>query len=115
MRAVSSRLLGIAAANAQIVADGAYTAENGSRLVIGPALDAAIAGSVSHPPEGPAEATGARVAAVREGAPTTTSGADAAGDRPTTFEVKAEDSLQAARRLRRDGAGRIAVLNFASA
>lgn len=88
---------GIAAVNAQIVADGAYTTDGGARVVVGPALEAAISGTVSHPPNGlidvPHMATGHQ----------------------TSFEVTAEDSLQAARRLHLAGADRIAVLNFASA
>jgi uncharacterized protein (TIGR02452 family) len=62
---------------------------------VGPAVDAAVAGTVSHPPDGPVEYT-------------------AAGHR-TRFEVTAEGSLQGAGRLHREGGERIAVLNFASA
>ncbi|MGI5170965.1 TIGR02452 family protein [Spirillospora sp. CA-253888] len=94
---MSKRLRGIAAANEQIVADGEYTTDDGATVVVGPALEAAISGTVSHPPSGlidvPPAATGHR----------------------TSFEVTAEDSLQAARRLHLAGADRIAVLNFASA
>jgi len=88
-------LRGIADVNARIVADGEYTAEDGTAVVIRPALDAAIAGTVSHPPDGPL------------GHP--------AGTARTAFEVTAEGSLQGAARLHREGHERIAVLNFASA
>jgi uncharacterized protein (TIGR02452 family) len=92
---MSSRLRGIADANARIVAAGEYTTDDGTVVVVKPALDAAVAGTVSHPPDGSIEHA-------------------AAGHR-TSFEVTAEGSLQGAGRLHRDGAGRIAVLNFASA
>lgn len=92
---MSSRLRGIADINARIVADGEYTADDGTTVVIGPALGAAVAGTVSHPPDGTIE--------------------HAAGRRRTSFEVTAEGSLQGAGRLHRDGRERIAVLNFASA
>ncbi|MFB9838719.1 TIGR02452 family protein [Actinoallomurus acaciae] len=92
---MSSRLREVAAVNARIVADGAYTAGDGTRVVVRSALDAAVGGTVSHPPEGALTAP-------------------ADGHRPA-FEVTAEDSLGAARRLRLAGDGRIAVLNFASA
>ncbi len=59
-------------------------------------LDAAIAGTVSHPPDGPLDPP--REASAR-----------------TTFEVTAENSLEAARRLHLAGEDGIAVLNFASA
>jgi uncharacterized protein (TIGR02452 family) len=85
----------IAAVNAQIIADGRYTCEDGTVVVVGPALEAAVSGTVSHPPDGLIEVP---YAANR-----------------TSFEVTGEDSLQAARRLHRAGAARIAVLNFASA
>lgn len=88
---------GIAAVNAQIVADGEYTTDDGAVVVVGPALRAAVSGTASHPPDGlidvPHTATGHR----------------------TSFEVTAEKSLQAARRLHVAGARNIAVLNFASA
>jgi uncharacterized protein (TIGR02452 family) len=95
MRRMSSRLRDIADVNARIVAAGEYTADDGSLVVVGPAVDAAVAGTVSHPPDGPVEYT-------------------AAGHR-TRFEVTAEGSLQGAGRLHREGGERIAVLNFASA
>ncbi|MEV0381142.1 TIGR02452 family protein [Nonomuraea sp. NPDC050643] len=94
---MSTRLRRFAAVNAQIVADGAYTADDGTRVAVGPALAAAISGTRSHPPGEPIDV------------PVTATG------RRTVFEVTAEGSLQAARRLHLEGAGRIAVLNFASA
>ncbi|MCO5984831.1 TIGR02452 family protein [Actinoallomurus spadix] len=108
---MSARLRRYADDNARIVADGAYTTADGTVVVIGPALEAAMAGTVGHPPDGPIPPPAA-----------------GAGHR-TRFEVTAEGSLQAARRLHDtgdgtgsdngdgtgSGAGRIAVLNFASA
>ncbi|MFC9970893.1 TIGR02452 family protein [Spirillospora sp. NPDC127200] len=88
---------GIAAANEQIVADGEYTTDDGARVVVAPALEAAVSGTVSHPPSGLIDV------------PRTVAG------QQTSFEVTAEDSLRAARRLHLAGADRIAVLNFASA
>lgn len=85
----------IAAANQRIVADGRYTTDDGTVVTVGPALEAAIAGTVSHPPDGPISVPETRCR--------------------TSFEVTGETSLQAAHRLRLDGAARIAVLNFASA
>jgi uncharacterized protein (TIGR02452 family) len=93
---VSTRLRRYAADNARIVADGRYTTADGTVVVVGPALQAAMAGTVGHPPDAPIP-------------PPT-----GAGHR-TRFEVTAEGSLRAARRLHRAGGGRIAVLNFASA
>jgi uncharacterized protein (TIGR02452 family) len=94
---VSKGLRGIAAINERIVADGEYTADDGTTVVVGPAVRAAVSGTVSHPPDGPIEV------------PPTASG------HRTSFEVTAEGSLEAARRLHLAGAERIAVLNFASA
>ncbi|WP_460346910.1 TIGR02452 family protein [Actinoallomurus acanthiterrae] len=94
---MSSRLRRYAADNAQIAADGRYTMPDGTVVVVGPALEAATAGTVSHPAD-------ERIA------PPPPQG----GDR-TRVEVTAEGSLQAARRLHLTGTGRIAVLNFASA
>jgi uncharacterized protein (TIGR02452 family) len=88
-------LRGIADVNARIVADGEYRADDGTTVVIGPALDAAVAGTVGHPPDGPIEYEPAA--------------------RRTAFEVTDEGSLQGAGRLHREGGERIAVLNFASA
>ncbi|MGP4097874.1 TIGR02452 family protein [Nonomuraea sp. KM90] len=93
------RLREIADANAEIVDTGGYTTGDGDLVVVGPALKAAIDGTVSYAPDArfdpPAPRPGLR----------------------TSFEVTAEGSLQAARRLHLDpgGEGRVAVLNFASA
>jgi len=92
-----SRLRGIAADNARIIADGEYTTDDGTKAVVGPALQAAISGTVSHPPEGPGFNPRSET-----------------GD-GTSYEVTGEGSLHAARRLHLAGAERIAVLNFASA
>ncbi|MEO3756341.1 TIGR02452 family protein [Streptomyces sp. B6B3] len=94
---MSRRLRGIAAANAQIVADGQYTTDDGAVVVVGPALETAISSTVSYSPDGPIDVP------------------DRATSHQTSFEVTAEGSLQAARRLYLEGADRIAVLNFASA
>ncbi|GAA4190950.1 TIGR02452 family protein [Streptosporangium oxazolinicum] len=87
---------GIADVNARIIAEGEYSTDDGT-VVVGPALRAALSGTASHPADGyidvPRPTTGHR----------------------TSFQVTAEGSLQAARRLHLAGAGRIAVLNFASA
>ncbi|MEW1846270.1 TIGR02452 family protein [Nonomuraea angiospora] len=93
---MGNRLSGVATVNERIAADGHYTAEDGTFVTVGPALAAAIAGTVSHPPDEPIAAP-------------------ATGGHRTSFEVTAEGSLQAARRLHLAGAERIAVLNFASA
>ncbi|MFC4116338.1 TIGR02452 family protein [Nonomuraea zeae] len=93
---MSTRLRQIAAANARIVADGAYPADDGTLVAVGPALAAAMAGTRSHPPDEPVDVPAQ------------------AGHR-TVFEVTGEGSLQAARRLHLERAERIAVLNFASA
>ncbi|MET7336717.1 TIGR02452 family protein [Nonomuraea sp. NPDC005650] len=93
---MGNRLSGIAAVNGRIAADGRYTAADGTLVTVGAALEAAIAGTVSHPPDEPIAVPAA------------------AGHR-TSFEVTAEGSLQAARRLHLAGAERITVLNFASA
>lgn len=92
---MGSRLRAIADANARIVAAGEYTTDDGTVVVVRPALDAAVSGTVSHPPDGFLERT--------------------PGGHRTSFEVTAEGSLQGAGRLHRDGAERVAVLNFASA
>ncbi|MFF3441139.1 TIGR02452 family protein [Streptosporangium sp. NPDC002721] len=94
---MSRRLRGIAAVNERIAAEGEYPADDGT-VVVGPALKAALSGTVSHPADGHID--------VPHPAP---------DHRRTSFEVTAEGSLQAALRLHLAGAGRIAVLNFASA
>ncbi|MDN3356976.1 TIGR02452 family protein [Actinomadura sp. DC4] len=92
---MSSRLRGIADANAKIVADGEYTTDDGTTVVVRPAVDAAVSGTVSHTPDETLSPP--------------------SGTTRTSFEVTAEGSLQGARRLHQDGGERIAVLNFASA
>ncbi|AQZ61358.1 unnamed protein product [[Actinomadura] parvosata subsp. kistnae] len=93
---MSGRLRQVAADNERIAAEGRYQAADGTIVEVGPALRAAMAGTVSHPPDGPLERAGA-------------------GTYRTVFEVTGEGSLGAARRLHLDGADGIAVLNFASA
>ncbi|MGJ6968167.1 TIGR02452 family protein [Streptosporangium sp. G11] len=95
---MSRRLRGIAAVNARIAAEGEYSTDDGTVVVVGPALKAALSGTVSHPADGHIDVPH----------PVT-------DHRRTSFQVTAEGSLQAARRLHLAGAGRIAVLNFASA
>jgi len=92
---------GIADANEMIIAHGWYTAPSGTTVELGDAVAAACAGTVSYSPDDldrlphPATAT-----------PETPA---------TRIEVTDESSMSAARRLYDEGAGRIAVLNFASA
>ncbi|TYB50337.1 TIGR02452 family protein [Nonomuraea sp. PA05] len=93
---MSARLRQIAADNERIAAEGRYQAADGTTVEVGPALDAAVAETVSHPPDDPITWKGT-------------------GAYRTDFEVTAEGSLGAARRLHLDGAAGIAVLNFASA
>ncbi|MEV0841867.1 TIGR02452 family protein [Actinocatenispora sera] len=94
---MSGRLRAVAAANEQIVADGRYTTDAGTTVDVRPALAAAMAGTVSHPPD-------ETIAPPRP-----------APGHPVSFEVTGEGSLQTAGRLHRGGATAIAVLNFASA
>jgi uncharacterized protein (TIGR02452 family) len=93
---VSGRLRQVAADNERIAAEGRYSADDGTVVDVGPALRAAVAATVSYPPDRPVEWP--RAGAYR-----------------TVFEVTGESSLEAARRLHLDGATGIAVLNFASA
>ncbi|MCF6470968.1 TIGR02452 family protein [Nonomuraea sp. MG754425] len=93
---MSGRLRQVAADNERIAAEGRYQAPDGTIVDVAPALRAALAGTVSHPPDGPI---------VRAGS----------GAYPTAFEVTGEGSLGAARRLHLDGAAGLSVLNFASA
>lgn len=96
MARMSGRLREVAESNARIAAAGSYATGDGAQVQIGAALEAAVAGTVSYPPE-------ATIPPGRK------------GDYRTSFEVTGERSLEAAERLHRAGAGRIAVLNFASA
>ncbi len=127
---MSGRLRTIAAANEQIATDGEYTTDDGVTVVIGPALEAAMAGTVSHPPDGPLDVPPPAGTAGHIDTPPGTAGhppgvpraGHATSDEvppraghATSFEVTAEGSLEGARRLYLAGSGRIAVLNFASA
>ena len=88
---------GIAEANEEIVADGWYTAPSGRIVQIGDDVAAACAGTVLYGPDSvPLEGV-------------------VPGGVATRIEVTGESSMSAARRLYDEGAGRIAVLNFASA
>lgn len=96
---VSSRLREVAARNARIAEEGFYRLEDGRRVEVRDPLAAARSGTVSYTP------TALRKLAAERFSPA----------HRTAFEVTAESSLQAARRLHLTGAGHIAVLNFASA
>lgn len=89
----------MAAVNEEIVGRGSYRAAGGELVRVAEELAAARAGTVSYTPE-------ALDALLRSGAPGPGAGA---------VEVTAEGSIQAARRLVGSGAGRVGVLNFASA
>jgi uncharacterized protein (TIGR02452 family) len=91
---MSNRLRTIATENEEIAERGSYRTEAGALVEIAEQLAAARAGTVSYPPEFTAAPTG----------PFT--------GRP---EVTDEDSMRAAHRLTGEGAGHVAVLNFASA
>lgn len=90
---------GIADVNEEIVAAGRYTAPSGAIVELGGAVAAACAGTVSYAPDD----LDRLLDAVAPGSGT------------TRMEVTGESSMSAARRLHDEGAGRIAVLNFASA
>ncbi|MEZ0094043.1 uncharacterized protein (TIGR02452 family) [Streptacidiphilus sp. EB129] len=96
----------IATLNEQIAAEGHYRTEDGTEVSIRTALDAAAAGTRCHQPD---DRLDPPAAAITTG---TTGAADGAA---TSFEVTAESSLQAARRMCGGGPGEVAVLNFASA
>ncbi|MFE1591201.1 TIGR02452 family protein [Nocardia sp. NPDC058705] len=97
---MSSRLHHVAVVNEEIAERGSYRTAAGEMVEIGAQVRAAVAGTVSY---SPAQLD----VLVSEPAP----GAGAPG-----IEVTGEGSVQAARRLFADGgAGRVAVLNFASA
>ncbi|GAA1006235.1 TIGR02452 family protein [Streptomyces thermogriseus] len=96
---VSSRLREVAACNARIVEEGFYRLADGRRVEVREPLAAARSGTVSYSPDA------LRKLAAEQFPPA----------HRTVFEVTAESSLQAARRLHLAGAGHIAVLNFASA
>ncbi|WP_327136561.1 TIGR02452 family protein [Streptomyces sp. NBC_01340] len=101
---MSARLRALAQHTEEIVAAGGYRASDGRAVSIAAAVDTARAGTRMYGP-GPVEApAGGPASAPRES---------------TLFEVTGESSLEAARRLVREGAGRpadpVAVLNFSSA
>ncbi|OIJ63189.1 TIGR02452 family protein [Streptomyces mangrovisoli] len=104
---MSARLHGIAQENERIVAAGEYRAPDGRTVSLKAAIDAARAGTRVYGPE-----------------PVALDASAAPGSYDTVFEVTAESSLQAARRLTGRGPrgpvavglpGPVAVLNFASA
>ncbi|UGT43146.1 TIGR02452 family protein [Nocardia yamanashiensis] len=86
----------IASENERIADAGSYRTSAGLLVEIGAQLAAARAGTVSYAPED--DVSGGRTGAFTG-----------------TMEVTAEGSIEAARRLHRDGRTAIAVLNFASA
>ncbi|MEU8923164.1 TIGR02452 family protein [Kitasatospora sp. NPDC048545] len=97
---MSSRLHDVARVNEEIAERGNYRAAGGELVQVGEQLTAAQAGTVSYAPR-------ALDALLAEGPP---------GPGPRgPVEVTAEGSIEAARRLVEAGAGRVGVLNFASA
>ncbi|MCX5088390.1 TIGR02452 family protein [Streptomyces sp. NBC_00365] len=101
---MSARLRALAQHTEEIVAAGGYRASDGRAVSIAAGVEAARAGTRMYGP-GPVEApAGGPVSAPRAS---------------TLFEVTGESSLEAARRLVREGAGcpadPVAVLNFSSA
>ncbi|MFD9651345.1 TIGR02452 family protein [Streptomyces mirabilis] len=101
---MSARLRALAQQTQEIVAAGGYRASDGRAVSIAAAVEAAEAGTRMYGP-GPVGAPAA--------------GPASAPRESTLFEVTGESSLEAARRLVREDAGRpadpVAVLNFASA
>jgi len=100
---VSSSLRQYATVNEEIAAAGHYTAADGTKVAVGPALAAAAERTRCYPP-------GEQLAA-----PKRAGGTDGAARAGLRVEVTAEGSLEAARRLYQAGPGEVAVLNFASA
>ncbi|MEU6231466.1 TIGR02452 family protein [Kitasatospora sp. NPDC047058] len=98
---MSSRLHHVAVVNEEIVERGSYRAAGGELVRVAERLAVAREGTVSYTPE-------ALDALVRAGAP-------GPGPAAGAVEVTAEGSIEAARRLVGAGAGRVGVLNFASA
>ncbi|MFD3515606.1 TIGR02452 family protein [Streptomyces sp. NPDC058657] len=92
---MSARLRGIAKETEAIVGVGEYTAPGGRAVALGGALEAALTGTRTYGPE-PVPA-------------------DPGTDRTTRFEVTAESSTEAARRMTAAAADPVAVLVFASA
>ncbi|MGV9265529.1 TIGR02452 family protein [Kitasatospora sp. NPDC003701] len=104
---MSSRLHGVAVVNEEIAERGSYRASGGEPVRVAEQLAAARAGTVSYTPQ-------ALDALLRAGAPGPGPAASGASGAPAV-EVTAEGSIGAARRLVEAGAGRVGVLNFASA
>ena len=96
---MSSRMRAVAAMNEEIAGAGGYRTEDGTQVTVRATLDAAVSGTRCYGPDEPL------------GFPPATERAGAA----PRFEVTAEGSLQAARRLCAEGDAEVAVLNFASA
>ncbi|MFI6447326.1 TIGR02452 family protein [Kitasatospora sp. NPDC050543] len=94
-----NRLHQVAVVNEEIAGQGFYSAAGGEFVEIREPLAVARAGTRSYAPEGLDEL-------LAKGAP---------GPGAKAVEVTAEGSMQAARRLVAAGAGRVGVLNFASA
>ncbi|AXG81536.1 TIGR02452 family protein [Streptomyces paludis] len=98
---MSARLRGIAKQTESIVRTGGYRAPDGHDVLIGAAVDAALAGTRMY---GPGPVAVPEVPA--------SSGTERAAAR---VEVTGESSLEAARRLTAAAPGPVAVLNFSSA
>ncbi|MCX4966256.1 TIGR02452 family protein [Streptomyces sp. NBC_00654] len=93
---MSARLRGIARETEQAVQAGRYRTEDGREVSIERALTAALSGTRLYGPE-----------------PVPVAVLDT--DRTTAVEVTGESSLRAAHRMTRAAAGKVAVLNYASA
>ncbi|MEV0533356.1 TIGR02452 family protein [Kitasatospora sp. NPDC050463] len=105
---MSSRLHGVAVVNEGIAERGSYRAAGGELVQVAEQLAAARAGTVSYPPQ-------ALDALLRAGAPGPGPAGPGSAAGSAAVEVTAEGSIGAARRLVEAGAGRVGVLNFASA
>ncbi|WP_043488065.1 MULTISPECIES: TIGR02452 family protein [Streptomyces] len=122
---MSGRLRAIARETERIVAEGGYTAPSGHEVRLAEHIDRAIEGTRLYEPVHPVASRRdsalaeeiARVAAeaLGHGAWPAEAGHGQQPDRDTRFEVTAESSLEAARRLVAGVDGAVAVLNFASA
>ncbi|MFE6973958.1 TIGR02452 family protein [Streptomyces sp. NPDC057682] len=93
---MSARLRGIARETETIVAEGGYRTADGREVSIQRALTAALSGTRLYGPDPVPVAVLDR-------------------DRTPAFEVTGESSLAAAARMTREGPGKVAVLNYASA
>ncbi|MGW1430774.1 TIGR02452 family protein [Streptomyces sp. NPDC002431] len=93
---MSARLRGIARETEAVVAAGHYRTPDGREVSIERALSSAISGTTLYGPE-----------------PLPLVVLD--GDRTPSVEVTGESSLAAAHRMTREGPGKVAVLNYASA